>query len=214
MPYKTLLSLGLILLASLLLAACGSIATPSAGLPPTQEPATLPPRAAQASSGEGEAVAVQPTEVPPTATETPLPPTETPTEAPTATVTATNTPTSVPPTDAPAASSGDAALGEALFHAGKDGAPACTTCHYVDQDAILIGPSLMGIADRAGTRMEGESAEEYLHNSILDPNAYLVPNTDTRVFAAGGASLMFQQYGDYLSDEDVNNLVAYMLTLR
>ena len=84
----------------------------------------------------------------------------------------------------------------------------------MDQDAILIGPSMIGIADRAGTRVAGQSAEEYLHNSILLPNDYLVPNTDTRIFAAGGASLMFQQYADYLSDEDVNNLVAYMLTLH
>ena len=214
MPYKTILSLGLIVLAGLLLAACGSIATPSAGLPPTQEPVTLAPRVVQAASGEGEVVvAVQPTEVPPTATATPLPPTETPTAAPSATPTASSTPTSMPPTAAPAGS-GDAALGEALFNSGKDGAPACSTCHYVDQDQILIGPSLMGIADRAGTRVPGQSAAEYLRNSILHPNDYLVPNTDTRVFAAGGDSLMFQQYADYLSDDDVNNLVAYLLTLH
>ena len=62
--------------------------------------------------------------------------------------------------------------------------------------------------------MPGQSAAEYLRSSILHPNDYLVPNTDTRVFAAGGDSLMFQQYADYLSDDDVNNLVAYLLTLH
>ena len=212
MPYKSFLTFGLLVVSGLLLAACGSIATPSAALPPTPEPVTLAPRIAQASSGAGEstAVAVQPTAVPPSATATTLPPTEAPTLTPTATRTPTIEATVVPASGG----SGDPALGETLFHSGKDGAPACTTCHYVDQDAILIGPSMIGIADRAETRVDGQSAEEYLRNSILHPNDYLVPNTDTRIFAAGGASLMFQQYADYLSDEDVNNLVAYMLTLH
>ncbi len=210
MPFTCILKIGLLLMASLLLAACGSIATPDAGLPPTLEPVTLAPQAAQGASQERAAVAAQPTDVPPTATALPptLPPTETP--PPTATPTATATP--IPPTPA-VANAGDPALGEVLFLNGKDAAPACVTCHVLDEDRILIGPSMVGLAGRAATRAEGQTAEEYLANSILHPNDFLVPNTDTNVFAAGGNSLMFQQYADYLTEEDVNNLVAYLLTL-
>ncbi len=211
MPYTSIQKIGLLLLTSALLAGCGSIATPGAGLPPTLEPVTLAPRTAQNASAEGQAIAAQPTALPPSPT--PLPPTAIPTETPlppTATPTATATP--LPPTQ-PVAVAGDPDQGEILFLNGKDAAPACVTCHILDEDRILIGPSMVGLAARAATRVEGQTAEDYLRSSILHPNDFLVPNTDTNVFAAGGNSLMFQQYADFLSEEDVNNLVAYLLTL-
>jgi len=156
--------------------------------------------------------------VQPTAPPTPTPPTEEvqPTLAPTEpppTPTATSTSTPIPPTATPA-SIGDPVNGEALFRNGKDAAPACATCHMIEQDTILIGPSMVGIAARAATRVPGESAEEYLRRSILEPNAYLVPDTATNIFAAGGNSLMFQQYADYLTEQDANDLIAYMLSLK
>jgi len=162
---------------------------------------------------EGAAVSVQPTAPP-----TPIPPTKEvqPTLAPTEpppTPTATSTSTPIPPTATPA-SIGDPVNGEALFRNGKDAAPACATCHMIEQDTILIGPSMVGIAARAATRVPGESAEEYLRRSILEPNAYLVPDTATNIFAAGGNSLMFQQYADYLTEQDANDLIAYMLSLK
>ena len=213
MPYKqkTAAVLVLLVITGMLVTGCGAIATPRPPGPPTPEPVTLAPTrdtgAAEAGGEVGE-VTEPPTEaptataVPPTATPTVQPPTSTP--SPTPTALPTETPDSV----------GDAAQGEILFANGKDAAPGCVTCHVVEEDRVLIGPSMVGIAARAGTRVEGQSAEEYLRLSIVAPNDYLVPNTEVNVFAAGGNSLMFQQYEEYLTETDVDNLVAYMLTLE
>ena len=38
----------------------------------------------------------------------------------------------------------------------------------------FVGPDLTDLADRAGDRVEGLSAEEYVRQSVLDPQAYIV----------------------------------------
>jgi mono/diheme cytochrome c family protein len=52
----------------------------------------------------------------------------------------------------------------------------CTGCHSRegDSDIGFIGPDLTGLADRAGDRVDGLSAEEYVRQSVLDPQAYIV----------------------------------------
>jgi cytochrome c oxidase subunit II len=52
----------------------------------------------------------------------------------------------------------------------------CTGCHSREGDSEtgFIGPELTGLADRAGDRVEGLSAEEYVRQSVLDPQAYIV----------------------------------------
>ena len=52
----------------------------------------------------------------------------------------------------------------------------CTGCHSRDgaSDKGFVGPDLTGLADRAGDRVEGLSAEEYVRQSVLDPQAYIV----------------------------------------
>jgi cytochrome c551/c552 len=52
----------------------------------------------------------------------------------------------------------------------------CTGCHSIDgvSETAQIGPNLTGLADRAGDRVEGLSAEEYVHQSVLDPQAFIV----------------------------------------
>ena len=102
---------------------------------------------------------------------------------------------------------GNASAGENLFHQSMIGsAPGCSTCHSIEPDQVIVGPSLAGVATRAVSRVKGQTAEEYLRNSILDPNVYIVdgfsPNT------------MYQNYKDALSDQQVNDLVAYLLTLK
>jgi cytochrome c2 len=81
----------------------------------------------------------------------------------------------------------------------------CNSCHMVDQELTLVGPSLQGIASRAGSRVEGLTTVEYIRQSILEPNAYVV---DT--FPMG---VMPQTFATILSDQDVNDLIAYLLTL-
>src|SRR5688500_9488886 len=64
---------------------------------------------------------------------------------------------------------GDARTGEELSTSGGESMIPCTTCHTLD-GTTLVGPSFQGIATRAATRVEGQSAEEYLRQSITNPS--------------------------------------------
>ena len=104
---------------------------------------------------------------------------------------------------------GDAAHGKELYEQtviGSASAPGCITCHSLEPDTVLVGPSHSGLAGRAGDYQEGVPGEDYLRNSITDPDAHLVEG-----FTAG---VMYQNYGEDLSARDINDLVAYLLTLN
>lgn len=65
----------------------------------------------------------------------------------------------------------------------SSGAYPCANCHVLstlDGWAGVTGPSLNGIGQRAGRRVGGQSAVEYLAASIVLPNEYIVPG-----YAAG-----------------------------
>ncbi len=218
---KPLRNAGL-LFAVALLAACGTVATPV-----WQTPEPTPTRLAAQPSPQvvgqaGEQVASVPTAtaLPPTAT--PQPPTATP-EPPTATPEAV-LPT-VEPTTAPAGGGGDAPMdeytfnasiadpanGEVLFNttfnvAGVDW--ACRTCHTNDPSGLrAIGPGQWGLIERAPTYMPAEyvSVAHYIHDSIINPSVYVV---DTFV------DQMPHGYGDILTEAEIYDLVAYLLTLH
>lgn len=92
-----------------------------------------------------------------------------------------------------------AAAGDKLFHQAVIGTQAgCGTCHSVTPDEVIVGPSLAGIATRGD--------EAYIRESILDPEAKLVDG-----FPSG---TMPQVWGDELSDEQLDQIVAYLLTLK
>lgn len=94
------------------------------------------------------------------------------------------------------------ARGKALFSR----APAnCASCHLLEPDAVRIGPSLAGIATRAGSRVDGQSAETYLRNAIVLPSEYIVE---------GFPDAMAKNLGDVLTSQQVNDLVAYLMTLK
>lgn len=104
---------------------------------------------------------------------------------------------------------GDAANGEQLYSQtviGSNSAPGCITCHSLEPDVVLTGPSHAGLANRAGSYKEGMSAEDYLRESIVDPDAHIVEG-----FTPG---VMYQNFGDDLKASEINDLVAYMLTLN
>ncbi len=98
---------------------------------------------------------------------------------------------------------GDPAQGRQIYETGGASGVPCLTCHTLDGSA-LVGPSFQGIAGRAGTRVEGLSAEEYLRQSILEPTAYVVE---------GFEPTMPETYADTLSEDDINNVIAFLLSL-
>jgi mono/diheme cytochrome c family protein len=96
------------------------------------------------------------------------------------------------------------AEGAAVFE--DRGLGGCDVCHTTAGGRNGVGPSLSGVADRAETRVPGLTAEEYLRQSILDPDAYVVDG-----FPAGQ---MLPMYGERLSQGQIDALVEYLLSLR
>ncbi len=95
------------------------------------------------------------------------------------------------------------AEGEHVFQERSLG--SCDVCHSVRPGDGGVGPSLAGVADRAATRVPGLDADEYLRQSILDPDAYVVDG-----YRAGQ---MLDVYEQRLSPEQIDALVAYLLSL-
>jgi nitric oxide reductase subunit C len=81
----------------------------------------------------------------------------------------------------------------------------CSTCHSVEPGVIVVGPSLAGIATRAATRVPGQSAEQYIRNSILHPSDYVVD---------GFRDAMQKNFADVLSSDQINGLIAFLMTLK
>ncbi len=89
--------------------------------------------------------------------------------------------------------------GEKLFAEVVVGTQAgCITCHSLTPDEVIVGPSMAGIGSRA-------TADE-IRQSILDPNAVLVEGFP--------ADTMPPVWAEELTDEQVDQLVAYLLTLK
>ena len=106
------------------------------------------------------------------------------------------------------------ARGQAVF----DGSGACSTCHALAEGGTRVGPSLAGVARRAGARIgepgyrgAAHSAAEYLRESIVAPSAYLVPGPN---YATQGTSLMPGSFAAVLTPAQVDDLVAYLQTLQ
>ncbi len=108
-------------------------------------------------------------------------------------------------TSAPEATESAVDQGQALFANGVPGAPACASCHSTVANGSGVGPSLAGLAQRAGSRIAGMSADDYVRQSILMPNAFVVPG-----YSAG---VMFQSYAQKLTPQQIDNLIAYVLSL-
>ena len=111
---------------------------------------------------------------------------------------------------------GNAANGKTLFSQSILGGNAgCATCHSLEAGKVLVGPSLAGVASRAGSTVPGETAEQYLHQSIVDTNAHLAKGCNASDPAAQcAASIMPQNWAEKLSVQEIDDLVAYLLTLK
>jgi len=113
---------------------------------------------------------------------------------------------------------GDVENGQRIFNESYNtsvGPWICASCHSVDEAAIrLVGPPLWDLHERVATVRLEESGEPdpitYVHNSILMPQAYIVPGD-----AAGPypENLMPTNYGEILTEQELNDVTAYILTL-
>lgn len=81
----------------------------------------------------------------------------------------------------------------------------CARCHSLVEDAIIVGPSMAGVASRAAERVPGQDAHTYLMTSIMRPGDYLVE---------GYQDLMPQDLAKSLTGEEIDQVVAFLLTLQ
>ena len=96
-----------------------------------------------------------------------------------------------------------ASRGRAVFLSPETG---CIGCHTITNISVgTLGPLLDGLASRAGDREAGLSAEAYIRKSVLDPASYLVE---------GFENIMPAGFGDIMTEEQLEDLIAFLLTLE
>ena len=82
----------------------------------------------------------------------------------------------------------------------------CNTCHTIGQSGALRFPDLAGVATRAGDRVEGLGALEYMAQSLYQPEAFIVPG-----FAGGMPAVNKPPIG--LTNQEIRTVLAYLQTL-
>jgi len=92
----------------------------------------------------------------------------------------------------------------------KAGCAGCHTIPGVPNAVGLVGPNLARIGAEAASRKAGMGAKDYVRESILDPAAFLAPQCPNGVCPAG---VMPPNFGERLSESDIDLIVAYLLTL-
>lgn len=107
------------------------------------------------------------------------------------------------------------AAGENLY---RNIAPPCQACHSTQPGVNMAGPSLAGLASRAAEIVaspdytgEAADAEGYIRESIVDPSAHVLPGA---MYSAAGMSFMPHTYGEMLSEEQIEELIAYLMSFR
>ena len=101
---------------------------------------------------------------------------------------------------------GSAGSGRDLFRQTVLGGNAgCITCHSLDADTTLVGPSMAGVGNRAPTRQPGVAGADYLRTSIIDPESFIVPGFDS--------GKMPTNWGEVLTTAEIDALVAYLAGL-
>lgn len=82
----------------------------------------------------------------------------------------------------------------------------CGACHTIEGISnATVGPNLTQIGEVAATRKPGVSAEKYIRESIVNPQAYVVE---------GFNPVMPAIFADTLSQEQLEDLVAFLLAQK
>jgi nitric oxide reductase subunit C len=107
------------------------------------------------------------------------------------------------------------ALGEAVF---RSAAPACAACHSIAPGVNMAGPSLAGLSSRAQQLLasgeyKGKAKDPagYIRESIVEPSAHVVPGA---MYSAKGVSFMPTTYADQLTPAQIEQLTAYLSSLK
>jgi mono/diheme cytochrome c family protein len=84
----------------------------------------------------------------------------------------------------------------------------CIACHNLAVDQTPgnrgpVGPHFGNLYENAQNRVAGMSAEEYIHQSIVAPNDYVVES-----YPSG---IMPQTFGEQMSEEEINAMVAWLI---
>ena len=101
---------------------------------------------------------------------------------------------------------GDFENGRIIYELGPEGVfeVYCSNCHTMDGHEDYA-PNIKGSAERAANRVPGMSAEEYLYESIVDPEAYFVE-------AEWKGHPMPTTYGELYGDQDIADLIAFLMS--
>jgi len=107
------------------------------------------------------------------------------------------------------------ALGERVF---RSATPACNACHSIAPGVNMAGPSLAGIGSRAEKivaspdyKGKAKDAAGYISESITHPSAHIIPGA---MYSANGVSFMPNTYATSLKPDQVEQLSAYLATLK
>ncbi len=90
----------------------------------------------------------------------------------------------------------------------------CNACHTIPgiEGAVgIVGPNLAAIGAAAADRIAGYTAEQYIHESIVDPNAFIAPQCPFGACVPGSMPATLVQT---LSEAEISLVVDYLLTLR
>ncbi len=90
----------------------------------------------------------------------------------------------------------------------------CGSCHAIEGNSAavgIVGPNLTNIAVDGATRIDGYSAEQYILESIVDPAAFISPECPNGPCTE--PTQMPLDFGQRLSEEQLSDLLAYMLSL-
>ena len=107
------------------------------------------------------------------------------------------------------------ALGERVF---RSATPACTACHSTAPGVNMAGPSLAGLVERTGPMLKSgaykgtaSDVAGYIRESVRSPSTHLVPGA---MYSANGVSFMPNTYGTSLTPEQIDQLAAYLTSLK
>ncbi len=111
---------------------------------------------------------------------------------------------------------GNVENGKALYSKsplGTNKLASCVSCHSLEKGRTIVGPSLAAIGTDAAKRIKeadytgaAKTGAEYVREAIVDPNVYVVKGFGKGIMPAG--------YKDGLSQQEMDDLVAYLLTLK